>query len=200
MNIRSDTTNVRPTTVAFTNCFNATIFGRMVHMTAREERRLRNLLEALRDYGLILRASFDPALPGYGFGDVVYHLRASIGAHVVDAAMAARDRFVPGSDPEPAAVMPVWGFEPEGGSEDVLVSSARLWGADLLVEALRVMGDDDPTPVPSVRGRFRSLVGRGRRWPGAVDGAAAGSRRMLRAFRRCGARLSVAKFDTTVRG
>ena len=50
--------------------------------------------------------------------------------------------------------MQVWAFEPEAGNPDVLLSSARLWGADLLVEALRVAGDDDPTPVPSVRTRF----------------------------------------------
>jgi len=29
----------------------------------------------------------------------------------------------------------------------------RLWGADLLVEALRVTGDDDPTQAPFVRDR-----------------------------------------------
>ena len=51
--------------------------------------------------------------------------------------------------------MPVWPFEPEGGSGDVMLSSATLWGVDLLVEALRVEDDDDPTPVPAVRDRFR---------------------------------------------
>lgn len=50
--------------------------------------------------------------------------------------------------------MPVWAFEPEEENGDVLLSSANLWGTDLLVEALRVE-DDDPTPVPSVRDRFR---------------------------------------------
>jgi hypothetical protein len=45
--------------------------------------------------------------------------------------------------------MPVWPFEPEGGGGDALLSSARLWGVDLLVEALRVADDDDPTPMPS---------------------------------------------------
>jgi hypothetical protein len=66
MNTACDTANVRPTTVAFVNCFDATTFGRTVHMTAREERRLRNVLAALNDYGFILRASLGPALPGYG--------------------------------------------------------------------------------------------------------------------------------------
>jgi hypothetical protein len=68
--------------------------------------------------------------------------------------------------------MPVWAFEPEkGGSDDVLLSSARLWGADLLVEALRVEGDDDPAPVPSVQDRFA-------RWANA-----AGQRRELSTVR-----------------
>ncbi len=62
--------------------------------------------------------------------------------------------------------MPVWAFEPEGGSDDVLLSSARLWGSDLLVEALRVADDDDPQPVAAVRDRFR-------RWADAAGGRAA---------------------------
>jgi len=69
MNNTSDTSNVRPTSVAFVNCFDTTTFGRTVHMTAHEERRLRNILAALSDYGFILRASLEPALPGYGFAD-----------------------------------------------------------------------------------------------------------------------------------
>jgi len=34
-------------------------------------------------------------------------------------------------------------------------TAPNLWGTDLPVEALRVEDDDDPTPVPSVRERFR---------------------------------------------
>jgi len=153
MNTNSDISNVRPTTVAYVNCHDATTFGRTVHMTAREERQLRRLLASLRNYGLVLRASFEPARRGYGFGDVVDHLRASVGAHIVEAALAGASPGV-GSGPAPAAIMPVWAFEPEGGSEDALLSSARLWNTDLLVEAPRVEDDDDPAPVPSVRDRF----------------------------------------------
>lgn len=123
-------------------------------MTADETERLRRLLAALREYGFLLPASVEPALPGYGFGDVVADLRASVGAHIVDAALAARHQPMGGGDPPPAAVMQVWAFEPEGGNEVVLLSSARLWGADLFVEALRVADDDDPAPMPSVRTRF----------------------------------------------
>jgi hypothetical protein len=167
MNITSDSANVRPTTVAFVNCFDATIFGRTVHMTAREERRLRNVLAALNDYGFILRASLEPAQPGYGFADVIDHLRATIGAPIADAALAAAERSVPAIEPPPAALMPVWAFEPDGGSEDVLRSSATLWNVNLLVEALRVEDDDDPVPVASVRDRFARWVaaaGSGPRW------------------------------------
>ena len=155
MDTTTDAATARPTTVAFVNCFDATTFGRTVHLTADEERRLRNVLAALRDYGLILEASIEPALPGYGFGDVADHLRATIGSPIADAALAAFERCVPATDPPPVAVMPVWEFDPDGGSEDVLLSSARLWGTDLLVKALRVEDEDDPVPVPAVRERFR---------------------------------------------
>ncbi len=64
--------------------------------------------------------------------------------------------------PPPAALMPVWAFEPDRGSEDALLSSATLWNSNLLVEALRVADDDDPTPVPSLRERFDRWVGAAR--------------------------------------
>jgi hypothetical protein len=57
--------------------------------------------------------------------------------------------------PKRVGVTPLRPFEPEDGSGDVLLSSARLWGVDLLVEALRVQDDDDSTPVPAARERFR---------------------------------------------
>ena len=155
MHTTTDAATARPTTIAFVNLFDATTFGRTVHLTPDEERRLRNVLAALRDYGFILEASFEPALPGCGFADVAAHLRATIGSPIADLALGATERSVPAADPAPAALMPVWPFEPEDGSGDALLSSARLWGVDLLVEALRVEDDDDPTPVPSVRDRFR---------------------------------------------
>src|SRR5580658_8219146 len=155
MDTTSDAAPARPTTVAFVNCFDSTTFGRTVHLTTDEARRLRNILAALRDYGFILEASFELALPGYGFADVADHLRTTIGTPIADAALSAAERSVPAGDPAPAALMPVWPFEPEGGSGDALLSSARLRGVDLLVEALKVEDDDNPTPVPAVRDRFR---------------------------------------------
>jgi hypothetical protein len=94
----SDAASARPTTVAFVNCFDATTFGR-TRLTADEERRLRNALAALSDYGFILAASLEPALPGYGFADVIDHLRASVGAPFADAALAASERAVPSIEP-----------------------------------------------------------------------------------------------------
>jgi hypothetical protein len=57
--------------------------------TTDEERRLRNVLAALRDYGFNLEASFLPALPGYGVTDVADHLRLIIGTPISDVALAA---------------------------------------------------------------------------------------------------------------
>ena len=94
-------------------------------------------------------------MPGYGFANVLAHL----GAPFAGAALAAAERTAPDREPPPAALMPVWSFEPDGGSEDALLSSATLWNSNLLVEALRVADDDDPPPVPSVRERFDRWAG-----------------------------------------
>ena len=79
MDTISDAAPARPTTVAFVNRFDATTYSRVVHLTPDEERRLRNVLAALRDYGFILDASFEPALTGYGFADLADHIRSTIG-------------------------------------------------------------------------------------------------------------------------
>lgn len=162
MNTASRAAPARPTAVAFANLYDATTFGRTVHLTACEPLRLRAVLAALRDYGLIHAPSIEPAVPGYGFSDVVAHLRASLGAPFADAVLAAAERTAPDREPPPAALMPVWSFEPEAGSEDALLSSATLWNSDLLVEALRVADDDDATPVLSVRERFDRRAGAAR--------------------------------------
>lgn len=94
---------VRPTTVAFTNCFDATTFGRLVYLTAQEKRRLRNVLSALHDYGHILKASLVPALPALSFVEVIDHLRTSVGAPLANAALAAAERSFRSTEPAPAA-------------------------------------------------------------------------------------------------
>jgi hypothetical protein len=95
MNINSDISNVRQRVVAFVTCDDAITFGRMVNLTAFEERRLDNALAALRNYRLILTASVEPVKHGYGFEEVAAHLRACIGAPIADAALAAAERSVP---------------------------------------------------------------------------------------------------------
>lgn len=85
-------------------------------MTAFEERQLRNVLATVCDYGFILTASFEPERPSYGFGVVIEHLRVSIGGPFADAALASAERSMPSIEPAPAAVMPVWAFEPEDGA------------------------------------------------------------------------------------
>jgi hypothetical protein len=185
MNITSDIGNVRCTTVSYVNLFDATTFGRTVHMTASEERRLRNVLAALNDYGFILRASFSfDSASGYGFADVIDHLRATISTPLADAALAAAERSVPAAEPAPAALMPVWEFEAEHGSEDVLLSSATLWNVNLLVEALRVEDDDDPVPVGGGSRALPALGRGGGLRPEAGDLAASRPRRELRHLRR----------------
>jgi hypothetical protein len=124
MTITSEIANVRPVTVVFAQCFDATTFGRTVFMTEAEEGRLRSALLALRNIGLVLPATFEPVAADYGFRDVVDHLRATLGSQIADLALATAP---PIGNPAPAALMPVWAFEPEGETEDVLLSSGMLW-------------------------------------------------------------------------
>ena len=102
----------------------------------------------------------------YDFDALLGHLRASIGAPIVDAALAAGPDAPLSNEPAPVAVMPVWSFEPEGddpADQDVLLGSGRLWGTDVLIEALRVESEERPAPVPAARCRFE-------RWLKAAGG------------------------------
>ena len=123
-------------------------------LSAQEKDRLRDLLGSLQDYGLILPPAFAAASDAFGFPDAVDLVRQAVGPIFVDAALFSGGRPGPGSDPDPVAAMPVWPFEPERAGSDVLVSSARLWGVDLFVEALRVEDDEEAAPVPAVRERY----------------------------------------------
>jgi hypothetical protein len=143
--------------VAFLQCCDATVFAEPVLLTDTEEQRLRALLASLQDFGLILRPNAAARRQHYDFDALLGHLRASVGAPVVEAALAADPDAPLSREPAPVAVMPVWAFEPEGDDpedQDVLLSSGRLWGTDVLIEALRVESEESPAPVPTVRSRF----------------------------------------------
>jgi len=121
---RSHTSAEWRTTVAFADCFDAATFGRTVHLTAREQRRQRNVLAAARDYGYILHPSFEPAASGDGSADVIDHLRAAISAPFAETAFAEAERDGPRAELQPDAVMPVWAFELDLGNGDVRLSLA----------------------------------------------------------------------------
>ena len=148
----------RAYSVAFATCSNAATVAMTVQLSVQEEDRLRDLLGSLQDYGLILPPAFAAASDAFGFPDAVDLVRHALGATFVDAALFSGGRPGSGSDPDPVAAMPVWPFEPERAGPDVLVSSARLWGVDLFVEALRVEDDEEAAPVPAVRERYARWV------------------------------------------
>lgn len=183
MHILDDTARLRPFALAFTNCFDASTNGHVVHLTRGEETQLQAILTSLRDCGLILCANLAHAESSSMFEDAIALLQTSVGSSSVSSGRAARYPFVVSSNPPPIALMMVWPFEPEGYSDDVLVTSAQLWGLDLFVEALRVENDENPVPVPSVRERYG-------RWAAA----AAESMRLARATRLPGRQGSYALF------
>ncbi len=102
MNTDGETTDARPIGVAFVQCFDATTFCRIVHLTTGQERRLRGLLAALHGAGLILQASYAKARHDCGYRAVVDDLRQSIGAHIVDAFLTASDAASASREPAPA--------------------------------------------------------------------------------------------------
>jgi hypothetical protein len=150
----------RPVRVAYLNCHNATLFSADVHMCREDEARLSRLLCWLQDAGALLLPR--PATDGAeSFAGVIAHLASMFGGPFVEAGMAGDAARAPISGGAPVAIMPIWRLEPEGndpGDHDVLLSSGRLWGADVLIEALRVDGPDHPVPVPAVRPRHDRWV------------------------------------------
>jgi hypothetical protein len=147
--------------VAFLRCFDASLFASPILITAADEERLNALLIRLQDFGQILIPKVTMAESHLTFAGLVERLRSALGSAVVEAALATPPGTPLGSDPAPAAVMPVWAFELEGDDpedEDVLFASGKLWGADVFIEALRVEGDDEAVPVPAVRHRFDRWV------------------------------------------
>ncbi len=155
------------TRVAFLNCFDASLFVAEVELTDDDRRQLDSVLAWLQEAGILLLPSQDQALARMGANDVVEHLRATVGDQIVEAALGADPDRLAGDAPAPSAVLPIWPFEAEGNDpadRDVLLASGRLWGADVLLEALRVEDPDSPEPVREVRSRFD-------RWTKAAGGS-----------------------------
>jgi hypothetical protein len=141
--------------VAFLNCHNATFVSADVDMDPAEAASLASLLNWLSDAGvLLLPAPTDT--PVRNAAALLDHLRLTVGAPLVEAGLSAADRPGATGGP-PVAVMPIWPFLAEGDDpedRDVLLSSGRLWGSDVLIEALRVDSPDEGSPVRSVRSRY----------------------------------------------
>jgi hypothetical protein len=155
------TANAVTKRIAFLNCFDAKLFVADVEMSEADDIQFSSALEWLYEAGIILLPATDLTPGPIGAVDVMHHLRATVGDLLVDAALGADPTRPAGTAVQPAAVMPVWPFEAEGDDpddRDVLLSSGRLWGMDVLLEALRVDGPDHPAPVPAVRPRFERWV------------------------------------------
>ena len=158
--------------IAFLNCHTAKLFTADVDMSESEEVALASMLAWLQEAGVVmLPAAEGPAAP-IAAADFEACVRRTVGDCLVDAALDADPERPAAGGSRPIAVMPVWPFEDEGDASadrDVLLSSGRLWGADILLEALRVEDPDNPVPVTTVRCRHD-------RWVKAAGGA------KLRAF------------------
>jgi hypothetical protein len=150
----------RPVRLTYLNCHNATLFSADVWLCREDEARLAGLLHWLQDAGALLlpQLAKDGAK---GFDGVIAHLRGVFGAPFVEAGMATDGPRAPMSGGAPVAVMPIWKLEPEGNDPEdhnVLLGSGRLWGGDVMIEALRVDGPDHPVPVREVRPRHDRWV------------------------------------------
>ncbi len=100
--------------VAFLNCFDARLFSAEVELSAGDDRRLGSALAWLQDAGVLLLPAPGRTEARMTAGEVVEHLRAAVGDHIVDAALAADPARPASREPAPAAVLPVWPFEAEG--------------------------------------------------------------------------------------
>jgi hypothetical protein len=151
------TVETRTSRIAFLNCFNSQLYVSDVIMSETEEIQLNATLTWLRDAGVLLLPANELVPCTISVADVIDHVRRSVGDLLVDTALSAEPTHLCGNLPQPIAVMPVWPFTTEGDDckdRDVLLSSGRLWGNDILLEALRVDDHDNPVPVCPVRSRY----------------------------------------------
>jgi hypothetical protein len=154
---KNATAAARLNRITFLNCSDAKLFSAEVELSEDDRARLASALAWLQDAGVLLLPAACRPEGRMTAGDLIDHLRALVGDHIVDAALLADPGRPACRDPAPAAVMPVWRFEVAGDDpddRDVLLASGRLWGADLLMEALRVEDPDHPEPVREVRSRY----------------------------------------------
>jgi len=156
-----ETKAMRPTRIAFLNCNDATLHVADVKLTDGERERVQAALAWLEHSGNVLVPRHHQGARVHTYDALLAALQASVGELAFQAALGAEPREPMGEQAAPCAVMPVWQLEPEGDDaedRDVLLGSGRLWGTDLLIEALRVEGPDEPLPITAVRPRLDRWV------------------------------------------
>jgi len=141
-----------PYSLAFIRSLDARLVVISVRLSALERKRLQQLLGILESSGHIILPRTYPVTTTLREPAVLTMLEDWLSPDVVGAALgASKYPFIP--SPAPAAVIPVWEFEPVDG-DDVLLATAQLWGSDLLIEALRVRDDEEPQPIGCAEKRF----------------------------------------------
>jgi hypothetical protein len=156
-----ETKAMRATRIAFLNCNDAALHVADVKLTEEERARVRAALAWLEHSGIVLVPRQHQGAAVRTYDVLLATLQASVGDLAFQAALGAEPREPMGEQAAPCAVMTVWKLEPEGDDvedRDVLLGSGRLWGIDLLIEALRVEEPDDPLPAKTVRPRLERWV------------------------------------------
>lgn len=145
--------------LAFVRCLDGKILASLA--TGAEDadlNHLRLVLDGLEDLGAIHGPIIQPLFSSVPLATVFDYLRQTVGELIVDAVIAAGPNAVVPNKVPAATVMPVWPFEPDpGGDDTLLVSSARLYGTDLLLEARRVEAATTSAmtvPIPGQDGEY----------------------------------------------
>ncbi len=133
-----------PCLVGFVRCLDGKLQFHQSAASASEISSLRMLLDGLEQLGLIHGPVLMPAPPAGTAASLIQDLRQDLGEIAVDAVLDAGTQGIGRKEPPPATIAPVWPFEPAvDGDDGVLVSSLRLYGVDLKLEARRA--DPDAT-------------------------------------------------------